>query len=271
VIGRNGNGPVLDGNSALRFTKNLILPLTYSWSKSHLITLTFSIVILIGVVLKWRLIYCHIRALVKAKLGRRFADYLPSNEDSLSPQLFFMLSFIAYIPTALWYVSPRHLYLPIILFVLGIGSIPMDKLNKFLIGKPHLFVSILSLILFVVSTFQVQRSQEFKSQVREAVYLQVDAQLSEKEKSKCIYLHSKNESTKEYLRYEMTNPALAFFTGNQSYYLANCQTASNLELLHIDACDASVSGQVKSQSWIIFIETKTVNGNPSFSRSFTCK
>jgi hypothetical protein len=271
VVSRNGNGPILDGNSTVRFAKNLILPLSYSWSKSQLITLIFLLVILIGVVFKWRAINCCVRALVKAKLGKKYINYLPSNERSFTPQLFFMLSFIAYIPIALWYVSPRHLYLPMVLFTLGIGSLPIDRLNKFLQRKIYIFVCILCLILFVAFTFQIQQSQEFKSQVRRAVYLNVDAQLSEKEKSKCIYLQSNNESTKVFFRYEMTNPALAFFTGNESYYLANCQAAPSSELLLTEDCDAFVSGQGKSPNWVIFIETKSMYGNPRFSKSSTCK
>ena len=72
-------------------------------------------------------------------------------------------------------------------------------------------------------------------------------------------------------RYEMTNPALAFFTGNDSYYFANCQSALSLELLLTEDCVAFVSGQWESPKWMFFVETKFMNGNPRFSKSPTCK
>jgi hypothetical protein len=270
VLGRNGNGPVLDGNSAVRFAKNLVLPLTYSWSKSQLITLTLLLAVLIGVVFKWRLMNGYARAMVKTELGKKYIDYLPKKERSFPPRLLFMLSFIAYIPTALWYVSPRHLYLPMVLFMLGIGSLPIDRVNKFRL-RTSISVCILCLILFVAFTYQIQQSQEFKSQVRSDAYLNVDAQLAEKEKSKCIYIQPQNEWTKMLFRYEMTNPALAFFTGNESYYSPNCQTALSLELLLTENCAAFVSGQQESPKWMIFVETEFMNGSPRFSKSPTCK
>jgi hypothetical protein len=214
ILSRDGNGPGISSESFQRLTQNLIfLPL-------HVVADNWIIAAIATTCLFSVSFTFFKKELFSVDLHKRIILSV-SNK-------FIFLSLASYFPIAIWYVSPRHLYLPFIFFVIWI-NLAISKLMNGTKYHPKLsFIPIVVLTFFVVTANNELLQKTEHSIYRTKVYEQISKDAITNPIGKfCILLEPKLANVFLF-QHEDINAALNFFSSNQNYIGSECRGVSLL-------------------------------------------
>ena len=214
-----GNSLTLGSSSAERLLGNLALPIKIFSKITNgessrvaeyfggnleaglvgLVTLSLFGVLILVRVLKFQL--------------RRQLDF--SNRNC---SLFFMLlSFVAFIPAATWYVAPRHIFLPVVLFSLGFAFILSEYTSRYISKSQVLFLRPIALVLvfgmFLGFNNQVNACVD-RDGNRKIFYSQLEEEIRRTFPNSCIIVSQAITTSAGILYSESFSSARKFYAGN---------------------------------------------------------
>lgn len=252
VLSRNGNGPELSTSSIPRLLRNLLLPLFYMLENQKYLTYTLIVIIIISI-----LFY----KATKNNMVKIFSNVLtlPNNK-------YFILAFASYVPIAVWWVSPRHLYLPGILFAIWLSqiafSLVQSKVLKLLLLK-ILTLFLVFLSICVTSVLAVNKTSY--SSEREKIYFSLIKSITENEPEKYCYGIDINSDMNNLFRYESINHALAFYSGNNQFSRSKCSSNPVYKINHVKKCFVYTTTTQKQYGWRIVVGD---SGKKEYSEKF---
>jgi len=130
--------------------------------------------------------------------------------------IFLIFAFVAYLPAAVWYVSPRHLFLPIILGLISVSIFSQYIYSQYKVGsKIECLLKFLSLFLIAVMLFGFH-SQISNWLARDLIREQLYSQLETFKRSgaiDCLLVDPKLNEIDSNLYSETPNYALDFYNG----------------------------------------------------------
>lgn len=146
----------------------------------------------------------------------RSGDYSSNSKNLFSSIFFLSLAVAAYMPSAIWYVAPRHLFLPVVLgsIFVGITISEFLKIVELNTWVKSIAVFLCSLLL-VSSSLGVNRqisSWDARDDYRVAFYEALNSHLKEID-NPCVVISQKLNSVDSYLYSENINAALKFYSG----------------------------------------------------------
>ena len=140
--------------------------------------------------------------------------------------IFLALSFAAYMPAAVWYVSPRHLYLPLILAIIGM-SILFDFVYSrakmpYWVNGMLILSALLSIVLVIVGFHAQISSWENRDQTRIQIYGDLEKDMS-KLGVQCIIVDPDLNATDPFLYSEVPNYAIEYYAGRPVGKTKKCE------------------------------------------------
>jgi len=212
-----GNSLTVGGGTFQRLSSNLLIPVNVlkkihahsDSAKSYFYfnpTLIFFFSIFVGIAI----FYLLLRSTILNPKN-------PSLDSKISLKigvLFLSFSLASYIPAAVWYVSPRHLYLPIALGMIGVSMVisfiyDQSVLNNFV----HIALRMVSVLALALSIFAFNSQisawlerDEFRSQL----YMGLENYMKEN-RLDCILVDSSLNEQDPYLYSEVPNYALDYY------------------------------------------------------------
>jgi len=252
VLSRNGNGPELSTNSVPRLLRNLLLPLLYMLENQKYLTYTLIAIIII-------LILFYKAA--KTNIVKIFRIVF-----SLSNGKYLILALASYVPIAVWWVSPRHLYLPSILFAIWLSQIAFSLIQSELLKLRMLkffTLFIVSLSICVTSVLAVNKTSY--SSEREKIYYSLIKSIPKNESGKYCYGIDINSDVNKLFRYEAIGHAFAFYSGNSQFSRAKCSPNPVYEINNEKKCFLFTTSTEIQYGWRIIVSD---SGKKEFSEKF---
>lgn len=140
--------------------------------------------------------------------------------------IFLIFAFVAYLPAAVWYVSPRHLFLPIILGLISVSIFSQYIYSQYkVVSKIEILLKFFSLILIVVMMFGFH-SQISNWLARDLIREQLYSQLETFKKTRaidCLLVDPKLNEIDSNLYSETPNYALDFYNGRAIGNVVKCE------------------------------------------------
>jgi len=153
--------------------------------------------------------------------------------------LFLVLAFSAYLPAAIWYVAPRHLYFPALLFFISAGflidyisfRIPIDS-------KLRLFSFSTALIVYLGAAFGFngQLNEWMKRDLFRSNFYQELAPALEKQGLECVVISRVLNNSDVYLYSEVLNTAIEYYNGRSIGDSNKCASAPTELADHVFKC-----------------------------------
>lgn len=148
------------------------------------------------------------------------------SKNSISPKigsfnlfagaLFLILSFVAYLPAAIWFVAPRHLYFPVILAFISLGFltqyISLRISNKSLIRPLAVFIAIFVFCGSAIGFNGQLNSWEKRDSFRKTFYKELNRAIKS-QNIDCLVVGRKLNSSDSYLYSESINLAMGYYNG----------------------------------------------------------
>lgn len=140
-----------------------------------------------------------------------------ASSNNLFSSIFFLsLAGAAYMPSAIWYVAPRHLFLPVVLGSIFVGILISEFLKIMELKTCTKSIAVFfCAVLFISSSLGVSRqisSWDARDQYRVAFYNALNAHLNEIG-NPCIGIGQTLNGVDSYLYSENINAALKFYSG----------------------------------------------------------
>jgi hypothetical protein len=155
----------------------------------------------------------------------RSGAYSASSKNLFSSIFFLCLAGAAYMPSAIWYVAPRHLFLPVVLGSIFVGIMISEFLKIMELKTWVKSIAVFSCaLLFISSSLGVSRqisSWNARDNYRVAFYNALNSHLGEIE-SPCIVISQKLNNVDSYLYSENINAALKFYSGQDQVSEPKC-------------------------------------------------
>ena len=252
---RNGNGPGLSLDVFHRLTQNfLFLPLNVFVQHPVVFLIIFIAVIFTLIVI----LRNH-----TANLSNLRQVFEISNAKYL------WVSLASYFPIAIWYVSPRHTYLPILFFLVWLSQLFSRKNCQNLdIRRFWLPVGLLISILAYTTTLSLDDAK-VESQYRSKVYSLINNSLGEYEKSEICILISPQAGNIQTFQHEYFNAALSFYSGNPHFIQYDCVDPHIL--FDIKSSECLKNEVLKDLIFLRYFEDSTSTRlDPSFSSVSQC-
>jgi hypothetical protein len=146
----------------------------------------------------------------------RSGAYSAGSKNLLSSIFFLCLAAAAYMPSAIWYVAPRHLFLPVVLGSIFVGILISEFLKIMELKTWIKSIAVFSgALLLISSSLGVSRqisSWDARDSYRVAFYDALNSRL-EAIKNPCVVISQKLNSVDSYLYSENINAALKFYSG----------------------------------------------------------
>lgn len=252
VLSRNGNGPDLSTISASRFLRNLALPLFYILENEKY--------------LKYVLIAIIIILLLFYRATKNSIVKIFSNVFTLSNSKYLILALASYVPIAVWWISPRHLYLPGILFAIWLSQIAFSLIQSELLKLQMLkFFTLFIVFLSICVTSVLAVNKTSYSSEREKIYFSLIKSIPENEVGKyCYGIHS-NSDVNNLLRYEAIPHALAFYSGNNQFSRSKCSSNPVYKINQVEKCFLYTTSTEIQYGWRIIVSD---NSKKEFSEKF---
>ena len=246
VLNRNGNGPDLSTSSVPRLLRNLALPLFYILENEKYLTYTLIVIIMISI-----LFY---------KAAKDNIVKIFSSVFSLSNSKYLILTLASYVPIAVWWVSPRHLYLPGILFVIWLSQISFSLIQSKLLKLSLLkFFTLFLVFLSICVTSVLAVNKTSYSSEREKIYFLLIKSIPENEAGKYCYGIDINSDVNNLFRHESINHALAFYSGNNQFSRLKCSSNPVYKINHVEKCFLYTANRQNQYGWQIIIRESSKN------------
>jgi hypothetical protein len=171
-------------------------------------------------------IFLVITAICLILIKRLRSGTYSANSQNLFSSIFFLcLAVAAYLPSAIWYVAPRHLFLPVVLGSVFVGIMISEFLKimelKTWIKCAAVFSCILLLISSSLGISRQISSWDARDKYRVAFYNALNSHLEEIG-SPCIVISQKLNNVDSYLYSENINAALKFYSGQDQVSEPKC-------------------------------------------------
>jgi hypothetical protein len=252
VLGRNGNGPDLSSISASRFMRNLALPLFYILENEKYLKYVFIAIVII--------ILLFYRALKNSIVKTISIVFTLSNSKYL------ILALASYVPIAVWWVSPRHLYLPGILFAIWLSQIAFSLIQSDLLKLPVLkFFTLFLVFLSICITSVLAVNKTSYSSVREKIYFSLIKSIPANEVGKYCYSIHSNSDVNILFRYEAIPHALAFYSGNNQFSRSKCSSNPVYKINQEEKCFFYTTNSQNQYGWRIIVSD---NSKKEFTGKF---
>jgi hypothetical protein len=143
--------------------------------------------------------------------------------------LFVSLSFISYLPAASWYVAPRHLFLPAVLFSLG-SAFALSSIGDFFSRSvvSRIFRPIAALLVFgLLLSFNAQSAQWVaRDEARKILYQQFNDLINTEHNGACIVVNPDVITGEGLLYSESFESARKYYAGESlRQKIGECQSA----------------------------------------------
>ena len=188
-----------------------------------------------------------------------------SNQSKLAI-FFFLLSVTSFLPSALWYIAPRHLFLPLILFTTSLSLCNFREFSflKYGRGFAHILVSV-SLLLCFFAQSKVISDWLTRDSLRQSFYL-VLANSSSNAKKECFVQGSQLTDISSIVYSEKLNIAMDFYLGGNQERLQGCFHEPKLVTRSVWSCDPltdhywyQIDGyQMKNATFVTKIHAKKI-------------
>jgi hypothetical protein len=252
VLSRNGNGPELSTSSIPRLLRNLLLPLFYILENEKY--------------LKYALIAIIIILLLFYRATKNGIVKIFSNVFTLSNSKYLILALASYVPIAVWWVSPRHLYLPGILFVIWLSQIAFSLIQSELLKLPMLkFFTLFIVFLSICVTSVLAVNKTSYSSEREKIYFSLIKSIPEDEPGKYCYGIDINSDVYNLFRHEAIVHSLAFYSGNSQFSRSKCSPNPVYEINNEKKCFLYTIDTENQYGWRIIVSD---NSKKEFSEKF---
>jgi hypothetical protein len=240
VLSRNGNGPELSTSSIPRLLRNLLLPLFYMLENQKYLAYTLIVIIIISI-----LFY---------KAAKNNMAKIFSNVFTLPNNKFLILAFASYVPIAVWWVSPRHLYLPGILFAIWLSQIAFSLIQSKVLKLSLLkFFTLFLVFLSICVTSVLGVNKTSYNSEREKIYFSLIKSITEDELGKYCYGIDINSDVNNLFRHEIINHALAFYSGNNQFSRSKCSSNPVYKINHVKKCFVYTTTTQKQYGWKIIV------------------
>lgn len=155
----------------------------------------------------------------------RGGAYVQNSQNLLSSIFFLFLAVAAYMPSAIWYVAPRHLFLPVVLGSIFVGILVSEFLKIVALKTWIKSLAFLSCVLLVISSslaFNRQiASWDARDRYRVSFYEALNSSLQKLE-NPCILIGQVLNNVDTYLYSENINAALKFYSGKEQKSEPGC-------------------------------------------------
>lgn len=240
VLNRNGNGPELSSSSIPRFLRNLLLPLFYVLENDKYLQYMFIVVVIL--------------LLTIYRVNKYKMKELSINLFSSLNIKYLILAFASYVPIAVWWVSPRHLYLPGILFAIWLAQISFSLIQAKVLKKSSLKLFASFLLFFSIGVTSVLAINKTSySLEREKIYISLVSSVPENETGKYCYIFDNNSDPNNLFRYEAIPQAFAFYSGNNQFSRAKCSPNPVYKINHVEKCFLYNSTLKNQYGWQIIV------------------
>ncbi len=252
---RNGNGPGLSLNAFDRLIQNFFYLPARVFGQHPIVLLTF----LIG--LFFALITIFKNPANHAVNLRQFFE--------IGNIKYLLVALASYLPIAIWYVSPRHTFLPILFFLIWFSKFFSEKIfpNIDLRGF-WLPVGLIIAISFYMTTLSLNDTK-IESNYRSKVYSIIKSNLGESEAARvCILISPKDENIRTF-QHEYLNAALSFYSGNPRFIQYDCFNPR--KFFEVNSAECLRNEVLQDVVFLRFIEnlTSTIL-EPSFNSVSQC-
>jgi hypothetical protein len=240
VLNRNGNGPELSNSSVPRFLRNLLLPLFYVLENEKY--------------LKYILIAVGIFLLILYKVAKNRKMKLFSYLLNSSNSYYLGLAFAAYVPIAVWWVSPRHLFLPGILFAIWLAQVSFSLIQAKVLNFSFLVLFTSFLLFFsICATSALAINKTNFSLEREKFYFSLIASIPENKIGNNCYFFDNNSVLNNLFRYEAITHALAFYSGNNQFSRAKCSPGPFYKINPFEKCFLYITTMKNQYGWQVIV------------------
>ena len=140
--------------------------------------------------------------------------------------IWFGMGFIAYLPIATWYVSPRHLYLPFAFWSIGLGILIEKSCST--ITKREITEACTSLLLFSILIFSALQFNNgitnwlHRDTLRQSTFSSISNFENIHGDNLCFHVLNKNSDSENLFYSEQIPSALYFYAPNKSMGSAIC-------------------------------------------------
>ena len=146
----------------------------------------------------------------------RSGTYSANSQNLFSSIFFLCLAVAAYLPSAIWYVAPRHLFLPVVLGSVFVGVMISEFLKIMELKTWIKLIAVFSCTLLLISSsLGVSRqisSWDARDKYRVAFYDSLNSRVAKME-NPCVIIGQKLNNVDSYLYSENINAALKFYSG----------------------------------------------------------
>jgi hypothetical protein len=255
INSRNGNGPGLSKEIFGRLFQNFVfLPVNVILQPSKFL--------FVGVVMIFAAI-----AIRSREKQIRFKTI--SNMFRIANTKYLVLAMAAYFPIAIWYVSPRHTYLPFIFFLIWSSQVFSNKnlLTEYR-RKSWITASLVLSLLVGVTTVSLRETIN-ESDYRSKVYIKINNSISDyKDEDICILISPLpiNEAA---FQHEYLNSALSFYSGSTKFISYDCPNPQ--KFVNLNNLECSQTNKLSSVIYLRFTEEEgSTKAEPRFFKSELC-
>jgi hypothetical protein len=153
--------------------------------------------------------------------------------------LFLLLAFAAYLPAAIWYVAPRHLYFPALLFFISIGFILQYISLRIPAKSPtRIFSSLIALFVFLGSAFGFNGQLDTwmdRDLYRKNFYQALEPTLVS-QGIDCVVVSRVLNNSDTYLYSESINLAMGYYNGASIGDSKDCTSVPTEREDHVFSC-----------------------------------
>jgi hypothetical protein len=239
VFYREGNGPGLSTGIFQRLLSNTFLPIHIL---SNVMNVSLFLVFIVFSIVTLLLFVYSVKNSLILRTYIKSVDYT-----------FMYLSFAAYLPIAIWWVSPRHLFLPGILMVLWIGQATSNlKITNQLFYKFGKFLGVSILFFSIAISIYLSFEKSQSSLLRERIYSNLIEEIGQDEIGKYCYMPKSDMQTSNLFRYESIVAALSFYSSNYNHSRAECSPPTSMQVDRNKACFFYLGGNNRNFGWRVF-------------------
>jgi len=156
--------------------------------------------------------------------------------------LFLVLAFAAYIPSAIWYVAPRHLYFPALLSFISAGFLIQYITLRIPVKSPiRAFSGLIALFIFLGSAFGFNGQLDTwmdRDSYRENFYRALEPALVSQEMD-CVVVSRVLNNSDTYLYSESLNLAMGYYNGASIGESKDCASVPAEREDHVFSCTES--------------------------------
>lgn len=185
---------------------------------------------------------------------------------------YLLLSFVAFLPAATWYVAPRHIFLPVVLLSLGFAFILSQYTSQYILKQQLIFLRPIALMLvfgiFLGFNSQMNAWVE-RDKNRQIFYSQLEGEVLANFPDSCIIVSQAITTNDGILYSESFSSAMKFYAGKSLQLFDNRCNGSPFIVEGKYNCDATSS----RDQWVelySFQQSKLYPANFVFSIREVC-